>query len=191
MIKFCIRGVKITAEFSFFVFMAVIFLCTENRLVADYLTSAFVHECAHGIALCLSGGTLCEILLTASGIRLIPKRERILSYGKELFVLFAGPAVNLLIFLVFYITEHNPAFALVNLSIALFNLLPYSLLDGGYAMLVISQILSCEKLMRCFLTTAQILFFALSLVCTAVYGHTFIPLLIFTLSYGIYDLKQK
>lgn len=191
MIQFRICGIKITAEFSFFVFTAMIFLCTENSLISDYLASAFIHECAHGIALCLSGGSLCGILFTACGIRLIPKKEHILSYGKELFVLFAGPLSNLLLFLVFHASEHTSQLALINLGIALFNLLPYSLLDGGCAVIALSRIFDCESKIRLLLTIIHILFFVLSLFCTIIYGLTFLPLAIFTLSYGIYDLKQK
>lgn len=191
MIKLCIGGVKITAEFSFFVFMAMMFLCGENSLITDYLICVLIHECAHGIALCAFGGSLGEILFTACGIRLIPARERILSYCKEIFVLSAGPLSNLLLFFMLHSAKTHSSFALVNLGTAVFNLLPYSLLDGGCILIVISQLFNCEKLMRYYLTTAQIFLFALSLICTVTLGLAFLPLTIFTLSYGIYDMKQK
>ncbi|MCD7891873.1 MAG: hypothetical protein LUG26_09140 [Ruminococcus sp.] len=46
-------------------------------------------------------------------------------------MLLAGPAANLVLFAAFSMKDSGNYFAFLNLCAALFNLLPYSFLDGG------------------------------------------------------------
>ena len=188
MIRFYLKGASVTAEFSFFAMTAVVFLYYDTDFISAYLAAAFIHECAHGVALRAVGGSVSGIVLTACGIRIIPERRHLLATEKELFVLLSGPAVNLILFLFFSNTVCS-SFAAVNLATAFFNLLPYSFLDGGCALLAASRIFSCERHMLCFLNITHILFFVFSVICISAFGYSYLPLAIFALLYGIYDFK--
>ena len=59
--------------------------------------------------------------------------EGFFGYGREILCAFAGPAVNLVLALVLARLE-MPAFSGLNLAMAIFNLLPLSVLDGGRAL---------------------------------------------------------
>ncbi|MBR1731857.1 MAG: hypothetical protein IJ725_05440, partial [Ruminococcus sp.] len=62
-------------------------------------------------------------------IKICDNSRHRLDYKGDLFITAAGPAVNILLFLIFYYI--NSQLALVNLFIGAFNLLPAASLDGG------------------------------------------------------------
>ena len=53
------------------------------------------------------------------------------SIKAEALILAAGPAVNLITWLVLSLTGHNGYFSQLSLAEGIFNLLPFGFLDGG------------------------------------------------------------
>lgn len=141
--SFTIRGVKLRIDFSFLLFASMLFLLRDSRSAFCFITVCFVHEAGHAAALCLVGGRLHEIIFLGMGIKMIPEQYGFFSVKKDLIVLLAGPAVNLLVFVFLNMISPGNLFALLNLCAAVFNLLPYSSLDGGAALDLIFENKTC------------------------------------------------
>lgn len=114
--------------------MAWLNYCDRQNLLPPALCAAAVHELGHLGAICVVGGQVSRMRLTATGAELC--LEGTLSYGRELLCALAGPLVNLL--LAFVAAQAGMVvFAGINLMLGLFNLLPLSALDGG-------RVISCS-----------------------------------------------
>lgn len=96
--------------------------------------------------------------------------EGILSYGSEILCAFAGPAVNLM--LSFAAAKVGVfAFAGLNLAMALFNLLPLGVLDGGRALSGMVSMLFGPERARSLVTTLELVLSVLLVLCgSAVLG---------------------
>lgn len=93
---------------------------------APFLTGILLHEAAHLLLLRSFHVRIRRLRLSASGAILVTD---LLPYGRELAVAAAGPAANFLLLLL--TARWYPAFALVNLGLFAYNLLPFYPLDGG------------------------------------------------------------
>jgi stage IV sporulation protein FB len=117
-----------------FVFLALSFGGFGVFYAAVVFASVLLHELGHAAVTRLRGGRVKEILLLPIGgvavIDRLPTRP-----ADELLIASAGPAVSLLLALVFHRLEPLSAFFIsmrnVNLALALFNLLPAFPMDGG------------------------------------------------------------
>lgn len=129
MLKFSIFGFRVTVTFGF-LFTACILLLTSSCAAGIYAAAACViHELGHCFAAILMNVRFIGVKFWAGGISIQPE-NRILSYGAEITELFCGPLFNTL-FCALFILTGTPNAAAVNASLALFNLFPYSALDGG------------------------------------------------------------
>lgn len=128
---------KIKIKFSFLVFNALIFLLRDSEIIFAFYIACISHELGHITAIKLTGGELKCIELSCFGIKITASPYSSLKNG--IFVLLSGPAVNLLLYIIFKIFEINGFFAVFNLAEGLFNLLPYSMLDGGAVMNLIAE----------------------------------------------------
>ena len=106
--------------------LALVIALDPAGVCLPFLLAALLHESGH--LLCLR---LCRVPVSALRIGLFgavidaaPRSER-----QEFFCTAAGPAVNLLAALLF--RAPLPLFAVLNLLLALYNLLPVWPLDGG------------------------------------------------------------
>ncbi|MEG0779449.1 MAG: site-2 protease family protein [Oscillospiraceae bacterium] len=120
-----------------FVLLCTAFLLLEDvRLLLLVLSAAALHELGHFAALTLCGGTLSRLTLTAFGAKMTTDAAR-LSYGREFFVLLAGPLTNLLWAAGLALAARQlhcvwcQTAAGLHLVLGLFNLLPIPPLDGG------------------------------------------------------------
>ncbi|MCL2088801.1 MAG: site-2 protease family protein [Oscillospiraceae bacterium] len=129
MIVIEIHNIRIRLTFLFFALIAVFLLFDSHGIALTVVAAAFAHETAHGLAFALVGSRPEEISLEFSGIRMIGGR-RILSLGREYFVLAAGSGVNIITAVFMYLCGYERA-AMLNMMTGLFNLLPMSSLDGG------------------------------------------------------------
>ena len=124
-IKF--KETKIHISFFFGLTVALMGLFDKTGTVFLCLLSGILHEAGHLTVLFLSREKPKEICITPFGMRIERKDENLLSFRKEILCAFAGPLVNISLWLIFKGTY----FSDINLSIALLNLLPCEPLDGS------------------------------------------------------------
>ncbi|MBO5227133.1 MAG: hypothetical protein J6B17_03485 [Ruminococcus sp.] len=129
MITFRIFGVSVRAEFSFITVCALICTINNGSMLKNSLFAAVLHEMAHLTAMLILGIGLKSVSFHGCGVRIYPE-DRLLSYGKEIFILLAGPSSNLIMFLILYHYNGNEA-AAAQLGLGLMNLMPCRNLDGG------------------------------------------------------------
>lgn len=96
-----------------------------------------------------------------SGICMILKKNAALPVKQELFVLLSGPAFNLFIFAFCKSANLFPVFRIINLSLAIYNLLPYKQLDGGSVISLFTLGTSGERTAEKILTAAKFGFSAI------------------------------
>ncbi len=104
--------------------------------------SAVLHECGHLLAFSALGMDMPRIAPVARGVRLIaPER---LSYRQEMIIAAAGPAANIVVWILGLMWQGRVTalaeFGEINLVTALCNLVPMADLDG-------------ERILRCLLSS--------------------------------------
>lgn len=117
---------RIEVEVSFVAFLCVYYYCDPANTFFPFLTAAVLHEAGHLVVLRCLGVRVDRLCLRAQGAILFTEP---LSYRKELLAAMGGPCVNFLLLLFF--ARRLPIFALVNLCLLVYNLLPVYPLDGG------------------------------------------------------------
>ncbi len=135
------RWGKFELGWGFGALVAVAALAGAGPVLPLVLLSAACHETGHLAALRLAGARVTRFRLNAFGAE-IQADTRYLSYPREILCTLAGPAVNLLLALVFARGMGNFTAAGANLLLGSFNLLPVPALDGGRALhLLVSWVL--------------------------------------------------
>ena len=114
-----------------FLAAAAFFLAGDMRqnYILALLFSA-LHETGHILALLFFGRKPKEITLGIMGIR-IEMNNAMLSYRQECIVALAGPAVNLVLAVIFAFTDMSGLPFAVNAGLFIVNILPVKTLDGG------------------------------------------------------------
>lgn len=113
--------------------IALSLLAGAGTVLPVALASALCHELGHLAALRAAGAKVLRFRLNAFGAE-IQADTRYLSYPREILCTLAGPAVNMLLALVFARMLGNYVAAGANLLLGSFNLLPVPALDGGRAL---------------------------------------------------------
>lgn len=133
--KFKIFGTQVYISFLFCAVLCLMLVIDRTGLIIPTLFAVFIHESGHLLAMWASD---CQ----PRAIRLIPTSVQIIrefshkKYG-EAAIAICGPAANLVLFGALMANHSifkngsSLNFAVLNLVIALFNLLPVSGLDGG------------------------------------------------------------
>ena len=122
---------RIIVEFSFPAVLACLFLQSDSEILKQSFFVCLIHELGHGIVMTLTGAGIREIRFYAAGIRMTAN-TCLLSTFQMLAVYFSGPLINLLCGVCFW--KYQPVTAILHLSMGIFNLLPYRILDGGAAL---------------------------------------------------------
>jgi membrane-associated protease RseP (regulator of RpoE activity) len=104
-----------------------------------FILAAGLHECGHWLALRACGTSVISLRVGATGAVM---RSAALSRGETIFCAFAGPAVNLMLLLIF--AQRFPNFAAINGLLAVYNLLPIAPLDGGTILQCLFPAHRCE-----------------------------------------------
>lgn len=134
MFELKIFNTRIVMNFSFFATIAILILISDDKYILLGLYCCIIHELGH-----LAGMYLCKccvkaIIFTGGGIRIIPEKDKILSYNKDIFILMCGPFVNLCLSMLafgFGRSVEVEMFACINILMLCFNLLPFKRFDGG------------------------------------------------------------
>ena len=111
------------------------------RGVLFFLCALMLHEWGHALVLALLHVPVRRIRF---GFGDIEMETLLLGYREELLSAWAGPAVNLALWLAMRRTV--PTFAAVNLLLGIYNLLPVLPLDGGRALSAALNLLLEERL---------------------------------------------
>ena len=133
--KIKVLGTEIYISFLFCAVLCIMLLFDRTGLVIPTLFAVFIHETGHLFAMWV---TDCQ----PRAIRLIPTSVQIVrdfscKKGGEITIAICGPAANLVLFLTLIInylvfkSEQSLSFAILNLVLAIFNLLPLLGFDGG------------------------------------------------------------
>ena len=144
------------------ILLMISLLIDQSLFSLAMILAIILHECGHILAARLCGIKLreCRIGLFSAG--LFPK-DSIFSYKKEIFLCFAGPAVNFItsLPLIFFIHENTAFlqyFVFSSIALGILNLIPIADFDGGRILRAFLYILVEERYARGFL-------YLLSMVC--------------------------
>lgn len=154
--KFKFLGTEIYISFLFCAVFCFMLAIDRTGLVIPTFFAIFIHESAHLLAMWAAD---CQ----PRAIRLIPTSVQIVRpfsvkrYG-EIAISVCGPAANLVVFgtlytnYVIFKSYQSLNFAILNLVIAIFNLLPVSGLDGGTILTIIiskfTDVYKAESIVR-------------------------------------------
>lgn len=123
--------IQISVSVYFAAFVAAMLIIDTTGVSAIAFLSAILHEIGHLIVIISFGMPPKSINFKATGMQIINRPDIDLSYSRDIIVCLAGPAINLFVFLIFF--SIHELTAIINLFLALFNLLPVMHLDGGRA----------------------------------------------------------
>lgn len=114
----------------------MLLLCNEEIVLISLFSSLF-HECGHLFFMMLFSSLPRLIEFGAFGIRIEKSENRLIGYKQEALIALGGVSGNVILSLVglcFYLTEKSGwslRLSVVNVFIALFNLIPVRQLDAG------------------------------------------------------------
>ena len=137
---------KVSVNPLFFAVLALLVFIDSTSYMLVILCAALVHECGHLYALYRFHVPVRQLKFLPFGISITPSPSHVLGYGQELVVALAGPAVNLVLFLIPWLVSQvwTPPrlvalFALANATFFAANLVPMLPLDGGRALSAVLQ----------------------------------------------------
>lgn len=181
----CRKGPEVTVSPLAAAVWGAFALLTSPAVLGAVLAAAALHELGHYAALRLCGGRLRSLRLTPLGALMVPEDTSRLSYGAELAVTLAGPAVNgamtLLLGLLGRLWPAAYVFAGAQAVLGAFNLLPARGLDGGRALWLAAawctEPFTADRVARAVgLATALAVFAAGAALCLYTRGSPFLLL---------------
>ncbi len=147
--KIKIFGTKINITFYFFAFLTLLVFTDKSGYFIPMVVAVIIHEVAHLLTMHLVGCAPTEIVLIPASIRIV--RGFAVKDSHEIAISLSGPLANIVFFCIFYLCfllfSHNKLldFAIINLLIGAFNLLPVKGLDGGIVLRKICEIFMSEQ----------------------------------------------
>lgn len=127
--RFRIRGVPVIIDYYFIAVLTLMLVVFKNENILMCFLFCILHELGHLAAMIFFGEKARSITLGYFGMR-IDCGTRILPKIPEIIIAAAGPIANFILMLFCRLFKLEEA-AQINLSLAIFNLLPVSMLDGG------------------------------------------------------------
>lgn len=169
--KFKLFGTEIYLSFLFMAFITVMLATDKTGFMLPTLFAVLMHEFGHLFIMWVLDCTPKRIKLIPASVQIVNSFSR--GYKNDILIALSGPCVNLLLFSVLYYNylcfknEFTLYFALLNLLIGVFNLLPVKGLDGGT--ILFSLLCKFTDINRAVLIVRLItVIFALAVIITAV-----------------------
>lgn len=137
---FRIKSTAVEVNFWFAAVLTFLLLFTGNGAAGCFLL-CMLHESGHLAAMLFFGSVPRKLELGYFGMKIVTG-SRLLSPKKEIIIAAAGPAVNVLLALLLIGRKDR---ALMSLALAVFNLMPVPMLDGGR---ILANLLRSEKTVK-------------------------------------------
>ncbi|MBR5472350.1 MAG: site-2 protease family protein [Clostridia bacterium] len=196
--KFKFLGTQIYVSFLFCALICFMLAVDRTGFILPTFFAVFVHEMGHLLAMWAADCQPREIRLIPSSVQIV-RGFSTKKYG-EAAITFCGPAANIVLFGALFLNylafknEQSLTFAILNLVIALFNLLPVSGLDGGTLLIIFlsrfTDVYKAESIVR--IVTAVFAFIAFLLgVYLWVSGTVNISLFIVATYLGVCSFIKK
>lgn len=140
------KKTRIYLDFTFFAAIALFFYLDESGFGIMSIAACIIHETGHLTALYKEKRDINSLTFYGGGIKIGYEKNLDASY----FILVAGSLFNFILFAVLYFSfQENyelKIFAIINLIIGIFNLLPLKYFDGArITEKILLKILSLEK----------------------------------------------
>lgn len=133
--KFRLFGTKIFISFPFCALLCLMLLLDRTGLALYTLIAVALHEAAHLFAMYISDCAPVSVRLIPASVQIV--RKPFVPDKKTVGIALSGPAANLCVGLTallnnaLYGNEKVFLFAVINMALGIFNLLPVCGLDGG------------------------------------------------------------
>lgn len=173
--SFLIGSTQITVSFWFVAVITLLLILFPTSQAGWVFVFCVIHELGHLSAMLACGKKAKKIELGYFGIKIVTDK-RFLPPLREALIASGGPCINLFVSsILFIIGKEN--LAVINLSLALFNLIPVSTLDGGH---ILSALFPDSKILKK-LSLAVIILLLLLGIIVAVYSEKNFTVLIVSL----------
>lgn len=124
-----VKGIYIDISFWFVAVTALMMIVFPKSKGLFCFLFCVLHEMGHLLAMMFFGKKPSEIKLDYFGMKIVTC-EKYMSAKEEIITALAGPLVNIVIFVIFFNLKQKDI-AYISLALAVFNLLPVQILDGG------------------------------------------------------------
>lgn len=121
---------RVIVDFGFPAVVSLLFLQNDAALLRLTFGVCLLHEIGHGIAMALTGAGIREIRFHATGVQMRTNTV-FMTKKREIFVILSGPCTNFAAALLLYKLGGWSDAVFLHLGMGAFNLLPFSVLDGG------------------------------------------------------------
>lgn len=127
--KLKIKGVNLRVDYYFVAVITLLLVVFQKESVAYSFLFCAIHEIGHLTAMLLLKEKPCGVELGYFGMK-ISYAEKIIPIASDLIISAAGPALNIILAIFFGLCG-STEFSGMNSALAVFNLLPVPMLDGG------------------------------------------------------------
>ena len=190
MISVRIGGADVRIHFSFLVFNALIFLMRSSGLVFSFYAVCLLHEAGHLSALILTGGSISAVDVSGAGIVIGTRKGGSVTAKSRLYVLLAGPAANMILYVLLNVCGYHGIFSKLNLTAAVYNMLPYRSLDGGAIISLFTVGTVSERAVMHILNAVKLMIIAASAIAAYFLGSEVFPLLVAAIALFIGDINR-
>lgn len=127
--KLRIKGINIIIDYYFIAVLTLVTIVTGKESIIYCFLFCLLHESGHLIAMIVLREKVRGVRLGYFGMK-IECHNSLIPAKHDIIISFAGPAINLILAIIFYLYGKSEL-ANMNFALAMFNLIPIQMLDGG------------------------------------------------------------